>query len=108
MCLDLPRAAYDAEVGFWQALTGWEPAPSISREFARLLPPDSMPLRWLVQRLDDPDGPVTAHLDLGCDDRDAETARHLALGASVVRVHDEWTVLTDPVGMAYCITDRRP
>ena len=72
------------------------------------MPPDAQPLRWLLQRLHDPDGAVRAHLDLACDDRAAETARHVALGATVVRVHDGWTVLTDPVGTAYCITGRPP
>lgn len=108
VCLDIPRTAYHDEVAFWQALTGWDLDPAVSREFARLHPLAEQPLRWLVQRLDDEDGPVSAHLDLGCDDRAAETSRHVALGATVVRRHDEWTVLTDPVGTTYCITDRRP
>ncbi len=108
VCLDIPRTAYDDEVAFWQALTGWDLDPTVSREFARLHPPAEQPLRWLVQRLDDEDGPVSAHLDIACDDREAETARHVALGATVVRRHEEWTVLTDPVGTTYCITDRRP
>jgi hypothetical protein len=108
VCLDLPPDLYDDEVQFWRQLTGWELSHSISAEFVRLLPPDTMPLRWLVQRLDDPGGQVRAHLDLSCDDRDAETARHEALGAQVVRRHDEWTVLTDPVGTPYCITVRTP
>ncbi len=108
VCLDLPPEQYDAELAFWQALTGWDLRDIGYSEFARLLPPDSLPLRWLVQRLDDPGDAVVAHFDIGCDDRTAETARHVALGATVVRVHGEWTVLTDPVGTAYCITDRKP
>lgn len=108
VCLDIPRASYDAEVAFWQTLTGWEHEPSVSREFARLHPPDEQPLRWLLQRLDDEDGAVRAHLDLCCDDRAAEAERHVALGAAVVRRHEHWTVLTDPVGTTYCITRRKP
>lgn len=108
VCLDLPPELHDAEVAFWQALTGWPRESSPESEFSRLQPPDSLPLRWLLQRLDDPGGPATAHLDLACDDREAETARHEALGATVVRVHEGWTVLTDPVGTTYCITERLP
>ena len=108
VCLDMPPELRDAEVAFWQALTGWELSPSGSPEFARLLPPDTLPLRWLLQRLDEPGGPVSAHLDFSADDREAETARHVELGATVVRVHDHWTVLTDPVGTTYCITGRTP
>jgi hypothetical protein len=108
VCLDVPPSAYDAEVEFWQVLTGWDLDPDISREFARFQPPDTQPLRWLVQLLDDDAGEVRAHFDVASDDREAETARHVALGATVVRVHDDWTVLTDPVGTTYCITRRSP
>ena len=108
VCLDVPPSAYDAEVAFWQALTGWDLDPDVSREFARLQPPDEQPLRWLVQLLDDDEPAVRAHLDLSCDDREAEIARHVALGATVGPAHEDWTVLTDPVGTTYCITRRKP
>jgi hypothetical protein len=51
---------------------------------------------------------VRAHADLACADRAASVARHLATGARVVEVRDGWTVMTDPVGRVYCLTDRRP
>lgn len=108
VCLDVPPAAYDAEVAFWQGLTGWELTDLEETEFERLQPPDEQPLRWLVQRLDDDGGEVSAHLDLSADDRDAEVARHVALGATQVVRRDGWTVLTDPVGMTYCVTGRTP
>lgn len=108
VCLDIPPSAYDVEVGFWQTVTGWDRSDLAEPEFERLEPPDEQPLRWLVQRLDDGDGAVSAHLDLSADDRDAEVARHLALGATELARHDWWTVLTDPVGLSYCVTRRRP
>jgi hypothetical protein len=108
VCLDIPPAAYDAEVDFWRTLTGWDLDPDVDREFARLLPPDELPLRWLVQRLDDEQPAVTAHLDLAADDRDVEVARHVGLGAREGQRHDWWTVMTDPVGTTYCITRRVP
>ncbi len=108
VCLDIPAAHHEAEVAFWQALTGWGIEESVSPEFSRLRPPDEQPLRWLLQRLDDDSRAVAAHLDLAADDREAEAARHVALGAAIARVHDHWTVLTDPVGTTYCITGRRP
>src|SRR4051794_5212653 len=67
VCLDIPPARYEAEVEFWRVLTGWEHRGSVGREFGRLFPPDSMPLQWLLQRLDAGAGPVTAHLDLAAD-----------------------------------------
>ena len=60
----------------------------------------------LLQRLDEPEGLVRAHLDLGTTDRSAEVARHEGLGARVRSVEEFRTVLSDPSGLAYCVTDR--
>ena len=65
-------------------------------------------MRVLLQRLADEQPATTAHLDLACDDRPAETSRHLGLGASLVAEHPHWTVLVDPAGLRYCLTDREP
>jgi hypothetical protein len=68
-----------------------------------------MPLRLLLQRLDDdPDAPCRADLDLACDDVAAEQDHHEALGAVVVRQMPNWTTLPDPTRLAYCITRRNP
>jgi hypothetical protein len=111
VCLDIPPAGYDEECDFWAALTGWERIDGGSSEFDRLVRPDDVPLAFLLQRLDAP-GPsqqtVTGHLDLSCDDREAETDRHVALGAELVRRTEGWTVLADPAGRRYCVTGRRP
>ena len=62
----------------------------------------------LFQRLDEPTGPVRAHADVACVDRVATLARHLAAGATVVVERQGWTVMADPVGRVYCLTDRSP
>ncbi len=109
VCLDIPPSDYDAEVAFWTALTEWELVDADpDDEFARLTRPDGIPLAMLFQRLDDEQSVVTAHLDLACDDRAAETRRHERLGAQMVSRHDDWTVLADPAGRVYCITRRAP
>ena len=109
VCLDIPADHYDAECGFWQELTGWDvqdlPA---HHEFRRLVRPSGQPLHLLLQRLWETGGPVRAHLDVATSDRDEETARHLALGAELQDVWPGWTVLVDPAGSAYCLTDRSP
>ena len=108
VCLDIPPSRFDSEVAFWRELTGWEQTQKAdSSEFARLARGEGMPLQLLLQRLDDEQPVVTAHLDLACDDRDAEVGRHVDLGASVVRRTDGWTTLRDPSGREYCVTDRR-
>lgn len=107
--LDIPPEDWEAETGFWSELTGWELTPSPTRrEFAALVRPPEQPLRLLLQRLDAGTGPVTAHLDLASTDRAAEVARHLALGAVHVWDGPHWTVLRDPSGASYCVTDRVP
>lgn len=106
MCLDIPVGVFEAEAGFWAALTGWRRSAGGLPEFDVLDSPDGMPLRLLLQR----SGSDTAgmHPDLACDRRGAEVARHEGLGASVVRVTDWWTTLRDPAGREYCVTDRQP
>jgi hypothetical protein len=106
VCLDIPAAHWDAEVAFWAALTGREPQVGALPQFVRLV--EDGRLRLLLQRLDEPDGPVRAHPDLATADRAADTARHVDLGAVVRGVHDFWTVLAAPGGQVYCLTDRDP
>lgn len=107
VCLDIPPSRFDAEVTFWAELSGWAQTQKADQsEFARLARGDGLPLQLLLQRLDDEQPVVTAHLDLACDHRDAEVDRHVALGASLVRRACGWTTLRDPSGREYCVTDR--
>jgi hypothetical protein len=108
VCLDMPASQHDDEAAFWQRLTGWERVAGRFPEFGSLERPDPQPLRLLLQRLESDDGPVRAHIDLSCADRLAETVRHRSLGAELVREHEHWTVLRDPAGLEYCITERDP
>jgi predicted enzyme related to lactoylglutathione lyase len=107
ICLDVPEAQYEGEAAFWSSLTGWKRQPSDLPEFESLARPDGMPLRILLQRIATT-GPGM-HPDLACDDVAAEVARHVGLGAQVVReVPGDWTTLRDPAGREYCVTARSP
>ncbi len=109
VCLDIPASSYERESEFWRDLTGWEERRSaVSTDFHPLLRPDGHPLRLLLQRLGEQTGTTRAHLDWSATDRAAETARHQELGARIMDTQAVWTVLTDPVGRIYCITDRDP
>lgn len=108
VCLDIPPERYDEECAFWAEQTGWELAPTSAPYMRQLVRPDGMPLRVLLQRQDEGDGQVRAHLDLATTDRGKETERHRVLGARVQSTHQRWTVLRDPAGALYCITDRDP
>jgi Glyoxalase-like domain len=107
VCIDIPQSSFDAEAGFWQSLLEWSHVGSSYAEFERLVRPDGQALRVLLQRVGD-DGPVRAHLDIACSSREQELLRHVGLGASVVDDRNVWTVMRDPAGMAYCLTDRAP
>ena len=114
VCLDVPPASYDAECAFWAGLVGGTVEVLRSRpEFSWLRGPRQLALDVLLQRLEVSTGSsiepeVSAHLDLGTTDREDEVARHVALGARAGVVEEFWTVLTDPAGLAYCVTDRDP
>lgn len=45
------------------------------------------------------------HLDIETDDRRAEVERLTANGATVFAAFDTWTVLQDPEGNEFCLTD---
>lgn len=110
VCIDIPSELYEREEAFWRELTGsgsLEPSPGHA-EFRWLTPVEGHGARLLLQRLDEPRGEVRGHLDLSTTDRAAEAARHEALGATRVADFDIWTLLTDPAGLAYCVTDRVP
>jgi hypothetical protein len=109
VCLDVPPGRFDDELAFWAALTGWERRdPRPDSEFGRLTGPPGQPLFLLLQRLDDEQETVTAHLEWSASDPAAEVAAHAAAGAEVEAELPGWTVLRDPAGLRYCITHRRP
>jgi L-amino acid N-acyltransferase YncA len=109
VCLDVPPSRYDDEIAFWAELTGWQRRdPRPGSEFGRVTGPPDQPLFLLLQRLDDEQEAVTAHLDWSATDHEAEVSAHVAAGAEVQGRFEGWTVLRDPAGMAYCVTHRRP
>lgn len=108
VCLDIPGGDYAREVDFWETLTGWPKRPGSLPEFVSLTRPDGIPVRFLLQRLGEPTGTARAHLDVATVDRTATREAHVAAGAQVVSDHEFWTVMRDPVGRTYCLTDRRP
>ena len=73
VCLDVPAVHWESEVAFWSELTGREPQVGSLPHFVRLV--EDGRVRILLQRLDEPDGPVRAHPDLATADREADAAR---------------------------------
>lgn len=109
VCIDSPRDAHDREVAYWQALLDGRWVRSPASEFAGKWHDDTgSPLQLLFQRLDEPRGPVRAHLDHGTDDRPAEVRRLLDLGATDVGRGRGWHVLRDVAGLVFCVTGNSP
>ncbi|ATL68891.1 VOC family protein [Nocardia terpenica] len=107
ICLDIGRDGYDDEIRFWAELTGWQLQSATLAEFTRLVPPRRMPVRILLQRLDE-NRPAAAHVDMACSDREAVAAWHESLGARRISQGTHWTVMNDPAGGVYCLTGRNP
>lgn len=61
-----------------------------------------------IQQVPEPRGGKNrVHLDLSTEDRAAEVARLVSLGATEVSEHEmpglSWTILTDPEGNQFCV-----
>jgi hypothetical protein len=100
---------FEPEAAFWSVLAGWERRPTRRAEFEYLDCPRGIPLRVLLQRLDDgPQTAVSAHVDFACDDVDGLARHHQTLGAILVRRTPYWATMRDPAGREYCLTARNP
>jgi hypothetical protein len=109
VCVDSPSSVDDAEVAFWRGLLGNRWAPGSSAEFAGKWHDDAgSPIQLLFQRLDEPEGPVRAHLDLGTDDLEADVRRLRDLGATDVDRGSGWHVFLDATGHPFCTTKNSP
>jgi predicted enzyme related to lactoylglutathione lyase len=99
--IDVPREAYDADTRFWSGVT--QRTPEVDAEdpdyssFGTMAPG----VEVFVQSVGDPAPRI--HLDIETDDIEAEVARLVGLGATVVdRIHT-WVVMRDPVGITFCV-----
>jgi predicted enzyme related to lactoylglutathione lyase len=101
---DLPRLAE-----FWAAVLRWQVLSVREREVV-IGPDDTAPVGMCFMPVEGPKaGKNRLHLDLttSADDRDAEIARILALGARRVDIgqtgEESWEVLADPEGNEFCV-----
>ncbi|GAA1966814.1 hypothetical protein GCM10009798_28920 [Nocardioides panacihumi] len=106
LAIDIAHDAWETETDFWSGLTGWPVRRGSRPEFARLATPAELPVRILLQRLDE--GATRGHVDIATDDRGREVERLTGHGAEPVRAGAGWTVMAGPDGSTFCVTDRRP
>jgi len=97
--IDVPADDHAATTAFWGAATGKEQRSLSVPEFHGARLHESLAL--LVQRLGE--GASRVHVDIHTDDVEAEVARLRSLGADVQELHDDWTVMTDPAGLPFCV-----
>jgi Glyoxalase-like domain len=103
-CTDAARVAT-----FWSAVLGRPVDDGRSQYFASIDLRDHSQITWLFITV--PESKTAKnrmHVDLHADDRQAEVARVIGLGARHVADHDEhglqWTVLLDVEGNEFCIS----
>ena len=104
-CSNLDRSAR-----FWAAVLGYEAGPDATGPYRGLTPASGVGIDLLLQRVPDVKGQKNRlHLDLRTPDLEAETARVVALGATlltsqpVLEVGWRWHILADPEGNEFCI-----
>jgi predicted enzyme related to lactoylglutathione lyase len=104
-CADLDRAA-----GFWCAVLGLRPDGPARGTYLHLRPIDGGGVPVLLQRVAErKKGKNRLHLDLRVPDLEAEVARVVAAGATllteepVVEAGSGWHVLADPDGNEFCV-----
>ncbi len=99
--IDVPHDDYAREVGFWSDVLHRTPEVDLDDPDYSSFGVDASGVDLGVQAVGDPAARV--HLDIETDDIEAEVARLVALGATVVdRIHT-WVVMRDPVGVVFCV-----
>ena len=119
--IDVPDDSFEETVAFWSAATGWKPSARRGRDEAdravRLGAREVADHGYVV--LESPGGLVLC-LVAHPASRPAAPSRWPDLSTSLLdqvcldvprATYDEdaaWTVLADPAGLRYCLTDRSP
>lgn len=100
--VDVPAPVLPAAVEFWAGALSAEPVET-GGGFVHLEGATSA-VEVHLQSIGA--GPARYHLDLEADDRAAEVARLVGLGAGeVARFREGYTVLEDPAGLLLCVVD---
>ena len=101
-----------ALAAFWCGLLGTTVRGELG-QYLGLHPTSEGHPRLVFQQVEQPaEGRSRAHLDLECEDVEAETARAIALGATLLEAVEDlgmrWNVLADPEGNVFCLVPSGP
>jgi predicted enzyme related to lactoylglutathione lyase len=98
--VDVPADRHDESTAFWSGAFGRSSRlGTVHPEYAVL--GDVAGWGVLVQSTGNADSRV--HFDIHTDNLDAEVARLVQLGATVHSSDNEWTVMSDPSGVLFCV-----
>jgi predicted enzyme related to lactoylglutathione lyase len=114
----IASATFDCEdahslAEFWAEVTGRKVSPGPpepSAHFAAIAPgEDGSPMMMFLKVPEGKAAKNRVHLDLATEDRSAEVARLVELGATHLYDRDEfgisWATLTDPEGNEFCVSE---
>ncbi|MGO3325019.1 VOC family protein [Gordonia sp. (in: high G+C Gram-positive bacteria)] len=106
VCFDVPTDLFDAEVAFWEALTGHPTPGRHDPDRVGLTRNPKLALQVLLIRSDVTE-PAT-YLEVAATDIGDEVERHEGWGASVVKQCTGRVMMADPGGRRYFISVRNP
>ncbi|MFG3103913.1 VOC family protein [Streptomyces sp. NPDC048182] len=95
---------------WWTEALGWVVVDDDTEEYEIRPAPDRLPGLLFIRVPEAKSVKNRLHIDLRPDDRDAEVARLLALGArraDVGQGEQTWVVLADPEGNEFCVLSGR-
>jgi predicted enzyme related to lactoylglutathione lyase len=100
--IDHPEDRWDEGLRFWAGVQGVTPTGEDEGmpEYRSL---GSLGSVALESQRTGAGTPPRLHLDIESDDVAAEVARVVALGARVLEARKEYTILTDPAGLVFCV-----
>jgi hypothetical protein len=100
LLVDAPTADAGRAIDFWASALGSTPRPVADEPYTVFAGAIGGAVSFAVQAVDDA---PRYHVDIETDDVAAETARLLALGATVESRQSGWIVLRAPGGHLLCV-----
>ena len=99
VCIDCQTSDLTEPVAYWSAMLGMKPEIDEGGKYASFDGHEGRP-RVLLQAVDHA---PRVHLDIETDDKEAEAARLIALGAKEVTRIKSWIVMEAPTGHRFCL-----
>lgn len=105
--IDVPSDVVEETIAFWSAALGATPLRTKMEQYT-ILGHAADPNRVVIQGTES--GPAGVHFDVHTDDLEAEIARMVELGATLVDAQwkdhpGSWVIMRDPAGIDFCLVN---